>query len=88
MGKNMRMNVRIRFGAGSLAGELVGLLLISGIVAGMVFGIFSMVVNQGLNDYFLESSCLQREELNMVQELQDYVLEQDIAASDQAELSE
>ncbi len=47
-----------------------------------------MVVNQGLNDYFLESSCLQREELNMVQELQDYVLEQDIAASDQAELSE
>lgn len=83
LGKNMRMNVRIRFGAGSLAGELVGLLLISGIAVGMVFGIFSMVVNQGLNDCFLESSCLQRAELNMVQELQDYVLEQDIAASDQ-----
>lgn len=88
LGKKRRMDVRIRFGAGSLAGELVGLLLISGITAGVVFGIFSMVVNRGLNDYFLGSSYLQRTELNMVQELQDYVLAQGIAASDQTALSE
>lgn len=88
LGKKRRMNVRIRFGAGSLAGELVGLLLISGIAAGVVFGIFSMVVNRRLNDYVFGSSYLQRAELNMVQELQDYVLAQGIAASDQTALSE
>ena len=79
----MTIRERIRAKAWSLAGELMLWLLISGIGAGAVSGVFNMAVTRKIDDYFLETSYLQKEELKMVQELQDYVLAQGIAASDQ-----
>lgn len=84
----MTIRERIRAKAWSLAGELMLWLLISGIGAGAVSGVFNMAVTRKIDDYFLETSYLQKEELKMVQELQDYVLAQGIAASDQGALSE
>ena len=84
----MTIRERIRAKAWSLAGELILWLLISGIGAGAVSGVFNMAVTRKIDDYFLETSYLQKEELKMVQELQDYVLAQGIAASDQGALSE
>ena len=84
----MTIRERIRAKSWSLAGELILWLLISGIGAGVVSGVFNMAVTRRIDDYFLETSYLQKEELKMVQELQDYVLAQGIAASDQGALSE
>ena len=83
----MTIRERIRAKAWSLAGELILWLLISGIAAGTVFGIFNMAVTRWIDNYVLEDPYLEKAELKMVQELQDYVLEQDIAASDQRALS-
>lgn len=83
----MTIRERIRAKAWSLAGELILWLLISGIAAGTVFGIFNMAVTRWIDNYVLEDPYLEKAELKMVQELQDYVLEQDIVASDQRALS-
>ncbi len=68
-------------------GELVGMVLASGIAAGLFFCVFGRLADRGLDRYLEESSYLEEAEADTVQELQDYVIENGVRASDSALLS-
>lgn len=68
-------------------GELVGMVLASGIAAGLFFCAFGRLADRGLDRYLEESSYLEEAEGDTVQELQDYVIENGVRASDSALLS-
>lgn len=71
----------------SLLGELVRLLFVSGLVAGITFFLLCILLNQGKDRYFAASSYLEKAEQKMVQDLQDYVLENKVLATDQNTIS-
>jgi len=68
-------------------GELVAMVLASGITAGLFFCVFGTLADRGLDRYLEESSYLEEAEGDMVQELQDYVIENGIRTSDTTLLS-